>query len=48
MLSSYGIDRSVMSMAPSAEPLLTIWADLNRRYFHDALPPIPSSNGAGD
>lgn len=29
-----------MSMAPSAEPLLTIWADLNRRYFHDALPPI--------
>ncbi|MBA5861678.1 MAG: hypothetical protein GDA65_03060 [Nitrospira sp. CR1.1] len=29
-----------MSMALSAEPLLTIWADLNRRYFQDALPPI--------
>lgn len=27
-------------MAPSVEPLLIIWADLNRRYFGDALPPI--------
>ena len=28
-------------MIPSVEPLLTMWADLNRRYFQDALPPIP-------
>lgn len=28
-------------MTPSVEPLLTMWADLNRRYFQDALPPIP-------
>lgn len=26
---------------PSPEPLLAIWADLNRRYFQDTLPPIP-------
>lgn len=30
----------VTTMAPSVEPLLIIWADLNRRYFDDALPPI--------
>ena len=28
-------------MAPSVEPLLTLWIDLNRRYFQGALPPIP-------
>ena len=28
-------------MAPSVEPLLTMWADLNRRYFQNALPSIP-------
>ncbi len=28
-------------MAPSVEPLLTMWTDLNRRYFEGALPPIP-------
>lgn len=28
-------------MSPSAEPLLAIWADLNRRYFQGSLPPIP-------
>lgn len=28
-------------MSPSPEPLLTIWTDLNRRYFQGTLPPIP-------
>lgn len=28
-------------MAPSVEPLLTLWAYLNRRYFQGVLPPIP-------
>lgn len=28
-------------MTPSVEPLLTLWAELNRRYFQNALPPIP-------
>lgn len=28
-------------MSPSHEPLLTVWSDLNRRYFQGALPPIP-------
>lgn len=28
-------------MAPSVEPLLTLWTNLNRRYFQGALPPIP-------
>lgn len=29
------------TMAPSPEPLLTIWADLNDRYFRGGLPLIP-------
>ncbi len=29
------------TILPSPEPLLTIWADLNSRYFRGALPPIP-------
>ncbi|HMZ99063.1 MAG: SprT-like domain-containing protein [Nitrospira sp.] len=28
-------------MAPSVEPLLTLWTNLNRRYFQGALPQIP-------
>jgi predicted SprT family Zn-dependent metalloprotease len=27
-------------MAPSSEPLLALWADLNSRFFRGALPPI--------
>lgn len=27
-------------MAHPVEPLLALWADLNRRFFHGALPPI--------
>jgi len=28
-------------MTPSVEPLLALWAELNRRYFQNALPEIP-------
>lgn len=28
-------------MSPNPESLLTIWTELNHRYFHGALPPIP-------
>ncbi|MBS0169678.1 MAG: SprT-like domain-containing protein [Nitrospira sp.] len=28
-------------MEPSVDPLLTMWTDLNRRYFQGALPRIP-------
>ena len=28
-------------MSPPHEPLLAIWADLNRRYFQGTLPPVP-------